>query len=1200
MSHYSQHPNARYFIYSAAAFVALSSITVFIGWIFDIHILKGIFPGLTTMKFNTAVVFLLWSGVLFSAHDRRKVEANRKTIFLCIAVFLVIPLLTWVQYTFNVDLGIDQLVFNDVHSTYVFPGRIAHSITYDLMLLGLAGFFIFSKGKSLQRVGQFIAHVVTMLSIAAVFGYLFQLPVFYSISSVTEMALPAALLLFWSSLALGLVREESGLYGVVFGTKLGDRIIRRLLIVIVVSVFTLSVLAFYSIDQRMVSNQMALALLSLLVIGIFLQQSFVAAQALNTADEKRDMAESDYARINQDLERKIRSRTEALEKSFLQIKRSEENFRSILDSAPDALILIDDFYRIQLVNERFVLLCGYTPADVKDLNISAIIPSWNDWIKEPDIHELLESNSLQRRGEFETKINSRFAPRFSADVSLSRIRTNDGQFLSLSIRDITVRKGIQAQLETLAQRLRQATEGTGIGVWDFDVKNNNLFWEDSMYEVYGQNRREFNCTYSNWRALVHRDDWLHGDKDVLDALRSGDKYNSEFRIVLPSGEIKYMKASAVSQRDETGRVVRMIGVNWDITPLKRAEEELILSAERNKIFISQSPTAIAMLDFNFRFLAVSEKWLSDYDLEKSTIMERSIFEVFDTVDPKWKTFYDRCLRGESLHFPEEKSIASDGSLLWTEVDMRPWYKQEGEVGGVLLYTANITKRKEMDALLRLSEERFRGAFQWAAIGMGLLDTTGGFLKANQKLCSMLGYSLEELMHLKYFEVIHPDDVAAMEQKSIELLKRLSDSFQLEQRFIHKSGKIIWVILTGSVVRDNDGRTIQFVAQITDITEQKNAEHQLAETIAKLKGILDASSQVAIITWNKEGLITSFNRGAEHLLGFNAKELVYSATPLIFHKEAEIQQRARELSEQFGRPIEGFDVFVEYAKQGEHETREWTFVASDGTEFPVIMVVTAQRTYAGELIGYLGMAIDITAQKQAEESRSRYAVLESKSKEMEQFAYVASHDLREPLLTIKSYVSILVEDYTNVIDERGLKYTQFIQKAVLRMEDLIRGLLDYSRLGRTKLPEEVAVGQLLSDVKDDLARLIDDTSTEIFIGQMPVLMAYPLELKLLFQNLIANAIKFRQPNESPIIHIQCEALEEYYKFSIEDNGIGIEEKDQMRIFDLFQRLHSKSEFEGTGIGLSQCKKIAEIHNGTIWVKSRVGEGSVFYFTILANL
>ena len=223
-------------------------------------------------------------------------------------------------------------------------------------------------------------------------------------------------------------------------------------------------------------------------------------------------------------------------------------------------------------------------------------------------------------------------------------------------------------------------------------------------------------------------------------------------------------------------------------------------------------------------------------------------------------------------------------------------------------------------------------------------------------------------------------------------------------------------------------------------------------------------------------------------------------------------------------------------------------------------------------------------------------LEKKNKELEQFAYVASHDLQEPLRTTSTFVELLQQQYKGKLDEKADKYLSYITQSSDRMEVLIKDLLDYSRIGHKKELQKVDCNKILQDVLADLGTAIQETQANIQGDLLPVIRAYPTEIKQLFQNLIANAIKFRKKDVNPEIRISAQDLKGYWEFSFHDNGIGIEKNHTNRIFIIFQRLHTRTEYNGTGIGLSHCKKIVELHNGKIWVESTLGIGSTFYFTI----
>lgn len=223
-------------------------------------------------------------------------------------------------------------------------------------------------------------------------------------------------------------------------------------------------------------------------------------------------------------------------------------------------------------------------------------------------------------------------------------------------------------------------------------------------------------------------------------------------------------------------------------------------------------------------------------------------------------------------------------------------------------------------------------------------------------------------------------------------------------------------------------------------------------------------------------------------------------------------------------------------------------------------------------------------------------LEKKNKELEQFAYVASHDLREPLRTITSFIDLLQNQYKGKLDEKADKYLNFIISAAERMKVLINDLLEYSRIGRKKDGARIECNELVRQVLNDLHVAICETKAEIRTTDLPVIYAYPTEMKQLFQNLISNAMKFRKKDTKPEIHISAENLNDHWQFRVQDNGIGIDPKHRERIFVIFQRLHTRDEYEGSGIGLSNCRKIVELHGGKIWVESTPGAGSSFYFTI----
>ncbi len=227
-------------------------------------------------------------------------------------------------------------------------------------------------------------------------------------------------------------------------------------------------------------------------------------------------------------------------------------------------------------------------------------------------------------------------------------------------------------------------------------------------------------------------------------------------------------------------------------------------------------------------------------------------------------------------------------------------------------------------------------------------------------------------------------------------------------------------------------------------------------------------------------------------------------------------------------------------------------------------------------------------------------LASQNKELEQFAYITSHDLKEPLNTISGLIMLLLDEYKDKLDEDGKTSLNYINDSSIRMKTLIDSVLEYSRLGKTKDFTLVDTNILIKNLKADLGSMIYKSNAEITVQDLPTVLGAEIELRLLFQNLISNGIKFTDKNKKPSIHVSSKIVEKdeqfYWQFAIQDYGIGIPKEYKDKIFAIFQRLHSQDDYEGTGIGLAHCKKIVESHGGTIWLESEEGKGSTFFFTI----
>jgi PAS domain S-box-containing protein len=366
-----------------------------------------------------------------------------------------------------------------------------------------------------------------------------------------------------------------------------------------------------------------------------------------------------------------------------------------------------------------------------------------------------------------------------------------------------------------------------------------------------------------------------------------------------------------------------------------------------------------------------------------------------------------------------------------------------------------------------------------------------------------------------------------------------------------------------------------LASIIDITERKKAE-------ARFRLVVESAPN-AMILINIEGVITLVNTQAEKLFGYSRKELIGSML------ETLIPERFRK---QHPGHRGGFFKAPEVRLMG--VGRDLFGLRKDGSEIQVEIGLNPIDTDEGQMV--LASIIDITERKIQESILIRQNELEIRNKELEQFAFLASHDLQEPLRTVCNYIQVIEEDYGDLLDDLGKGYLKTIESATQRMSTLVRVLLNFSRLGRDKKLVTADCKQIVNDVLADLESLINTTKTSVDVGPLPKLNVYETELRQLFQNLISNAIKFSKEGVPAQIQIRHHKESDHSTFSVTDNGIGIDQIHFERVFNIFQRLHSDGAYEGYGIGLANCKKIVELHGGKIWLESELGRGSTFYFNV----
>ena len=367
----------------------------------------------------------------------------------------------------------------------------------------------------------------------------------------------------------------------------------------------------------------------------------------------------------------------------------------------------------------------------------------------------------------------------------------------------------------------------------------------------------------------------------------------------------------------------------------------------------------------------------------------------------------------------------------------------------------------------------------------------------------------------------------------------------------------------------------------EIAERKRAEKELRESEARYEDLYDNAPDMFVSVDAKTSIILRCNQTLSKELGYSKDEIIGHPIFSMYHPDS-IEDAKK--------------VFKSFTETGKVHNAELQMKRKDGSKINVILNVSAVRDEQGNILYSRSVWRDITERKEAEEKLEQTVKeLARSNSDLEQFAYIASHDLKSPLFAISSFAKLLEKNYKDKLDRKAHEYIDFIVNSIDRMENLISDLLTYSRIGtsNSKLIS-VDVNKIFVRAIANLTVEIEKNGAKVTHDSLPTVIGNDIQLEQLLQNLIGNAIKFHS-QEPPRVHISVEQKGENWVFSVKDNGIGIASEDRDRIFNMFQCLH-RGEYKGTGIGLAVCKKIVELYGGNIWVESQPGKGSIFYFTM----
>lgn len=1118
-----------------------------------------------TMKTNTALaLFLAAAAVIIVAvgGDKRFLRVIARTL-ACIV--MSIGLLTLLQNMFGVDFGIDQMLAYEPPGAvgFLHPNRMGPPGVLTYTLAGASLLLLTRKGERCARSAQLMAILLCTVSLLGMLGYLYGVKGLYGAARFTVIALPATIGNFFLGLGLLLARPMEGLMGPVNYPDVGGTVLRRLLPAAVIIPVLLGWLRLQGEWHGLYETYYGTVLLVVSSIVIF----FMIVYKTGTRISRFSAAER---------------------KAQEEVQVQRQLLESVIHNMPAGVFLAKgDDLRIVLVNPQYQALAA--GKDMLGKTVEEVWPEIQPWFGDIQRkvaatgvpHSAVDDRILLTRAH-DASLEERFFTWSTVRVPLP---ADQGWGVLTTAWETTERKRAEEDLRTARDLLNGILEGSGSNVaaagLDLRILAMNAAFRQEFFRLFlvapqiGDNIGDI---------IAHLPEEQEKALAVWRRAVGGESFTVEQEFGLEDRR-RFFEIRFSPIRDADGALIGATQISADITARKQAEEALRASEAQFRAVFEQAAVGIARVSFaGARWMDVNQAFVKMLGYSIDEMLATPWPEVThpDDVDLDLIPFRRMAVGELETYDVEKRFIHKDGHHVWARLTLSLVRDALGRPAYEIAIVEDITERKRAEDALRESEARFRGIFENAAVGISLFDRSGHLLRANAKLCETLGYSEDELRGLSFERFTPPEDHEPDLGNYALLMRGELSSYTVEKRYIRKDGKDVWVRVTRSAQPGPLNRPEYSINMVEDIGARKQAENELRHTATLLRTVTENTPDFIFVK-DRQGRMLMANPATLRDLGKTMEEVAGLTDAEFLGGEA-------------GRQIMENDRLV--MERGETLVME-EIPHPDGNRRIYLSSKSPFFDEKGNVIGLIGISRDITDLKRAGEERERLlAELQRSNQDLQQFAYVASHDLQEPLRMVSSYMQLLDRKNKDQLDEKARMYIHHAVDGTIRMQNLIDGLLSYSRISRKKELAAVDANAACAAALANLEQAVRESAGEVTVDSLPSVNGEPVQLVQLFQNLIGNALKYRKPDVPSRVRVSARRTGDWWTFAVSDNGIGIEPQHRDRVFQIFQRLHTKEEYPGTGIGLASCKKIVERHGGRIWFESTPGEGSTFYFTLPA--
>ncbi|MBS1619301.1 MAG: PAS domain S-box protein, partial [Bacteroidetes bacterium] len=716
-------------------------------------------------------------------------------------------------------------------------------------------------------------------------------------------------------------------------------------------------------------------------------------------------------------------------------------------------------------------------------------------------------------------------------------------------------------------------------------------WSEACNKVYGYSSEEFIQAGFLWYELILPED-KHMIDELNDMLLTGKVSTVQYRIRHKDGSVRWIEARVSPTLNERGDITRVDGVNRDITDKKLAEQALEDSERKFRTLIEKSKDGIALADREgiIRYVSPAITSVLGYEPAELIGQTAAIFRQ-PSATPDEPLDKSKIAPGCSI---TRVMLArhKDGSSRWVEITVTNQFDNPA-VGAMVTNFRDVTEQKLADELVQHSEKRFRALIENNKEGIALSDSERRFIYLSPSVKDILGYTPEEMIGATALDLYHPDDKA----KVRDLVQLIMDRQQLHGsihiRLLHKDGRYRWMELVLSHQFD-DPAVQAMVTNFRDITDRINVEEALVHSEQRFKYLIEKNQDVIAMSGG-DGAITYMSPAVKEVLGYQPEELLGTSAMELMHPD-ELPANIGHLTwcnENPGKAM--FMVLRLRHKDGSWRWMEASSIShldSPGVNAIVsnLRDITERKRIQDELFE-LNRSLE-------EKVKERTGQLEESNRALESFSSLAAHDLQSPLRVLTGYVGLLKREYQQELPTDAHTLLDVIVKQTGRMKQLITDLLAFSRASHAALNREPAdLTHIVQEkVDEQLMALTGQPMPEIVLHDLGTSNCDAGLLREVWANLVSNAIKYSNKSEKPRVEIGVCDSGEGTAYYISDNGVGFDMKAAEKMFQLFQRMHNSSDFEGTGLGLALVKNIVNKHGGRIWAESAPGQGATFLFTL----